>query len=280
MRLQIFFSIVIFFSSAKSIAQNPVFLWETEPVLSGPESVVFDPIRNLLYVSNLRKERQSDVFYGQEFISKINLDGKVVDLRWIENLSEPTGMCIFNDQLYIVERFGLVVYDLKTDRVDRKIRIPSNGFINDVTLGADSTIYVSDSSTETIFTVKNDRVSTWYSHPEISHPNGILYHNGMLLIDVNGDSTLKALDVTTHELREIAQLEKGIIDGIKVIEDDYLVSFLEGSLYRITENGKVTEILNTRDLPIHMADIEYIENRKLLILPAIWQHKLVAYQLE
>lgn len=277
-RLIIFHFILL--SALKIYAQNPEFLWETEAVFSGPESVVYDPVRDLLYVSNLRKNPEGDIFYGNEFVSKVNMKGEVIDLKWIEDLTEPTGVTIFNDQLLIVERFGLVVYDLKNDRIDKKIRIHFQGFLNDVTVGDDSTIYISESSTQTIYTIKDEEITTWYSGEEIARPNGILYDKGQLYINANMDSTIKVIDVNTKEIRTIAQMEKGIIDGIKKIEDDLLISFLEGSLYRVTMDGKITEILNTRDKQIDMADIEYIESKQLVILPAIWQHKLVAFRLK
>lgn len=272
------FTIILF--PLEIFAQIPVFLWETEAVFSGPESVVYDPVRNLLYVSNLRKNPDGDIYYGTEFISKVNMNGKVIELKWIEDLTEPTGICIFNDQLLIVERFGLVVYDLKNDRIDKKIRIHFEGFLNDVTVGDDSTIYVSESSTQTIYTIKNREIEKWFTGDEIKKPNGILYDKGQLFVNVNSDSTIRAIDVKTKSVSTIAQMEKGIIDGIKPIGNDFLISFLEGSLYRVTRNGQVTEVLNTRNKSIDMADFEFIESKNIVILPAIWQHKIVAFRLE
>ena len=272
--------IIILFAGFKLDAQIPEFLWETDAVFSGPESVVYDPNRDLLYVSNLKKNPQGDIFYGTEFISKVNMKGEVLELKWIEDLTEPTGLCIFNDQLLIVERFGLVFYDLKNDRIAKKIRIHFDGFLNDVTVGDDSTIYVSESSTQTIYSIKDKEITTWYSGGDITKPNGILFSNGQLFINVNGDSTIKSIDVKTKAVSKVAQMKKGIIDGIKNIEDDLLISFLEGNLYRVTMDGKITEILNTRRKEIDMADIEYIESKKIVIIPAIWQHKVVAFKLK
>lgn len=119
----------------------------------------------------------------------------------------------------------------------------------------------------------------WLSDKSISRTNGILFDNGKLIVGVNSDSTLKAIDVKTKAISPIAQLKKGIIDGIKPIGDDYLVSFFEGNLFRVTKAGKVTQLLNSRNIH-NLADFEYIESKRLLVVPALWQHKVIGYRLE
>ena len=267
----------VFFTSC---AQKLEKLWETEPVLESPESVVYDPVRDMLYTSCLRKERNSDQFYGNNFISKVDLKGNVVELKWIENLSEPTGICIFNDQLYITERYGIVVYDLKTDKVDRKIQIKTLRFLNDVTVADDSTIYVSESDTEKIYAIKGDEVSTFLDSAIVSRTNGLLFDDGMLLAGVNSDSTIKAINPATKEVSTMAQLISGTIDGIRPMGDDYLVSYYDGNIFQVSKNGNVKELLNTRDIPIRTADIDYIESKKILIIPTLWSNNLIAYQLK
>ena len=49
---------------------------------------------------------------------KRNLKGELVEAKWINHLTTPTGICICDDMLYIVERFGIIKYDLKADKLD------------------------------------------------------------------------------------------------------------------------------------------------------------------
>lgn len=277
---KIIFSTLVFVNLFTINAQQPVKLWETDTIFSGPESVVYDSVREFLYISNLRRYRNRDPYYGDDFISRINLKGEVVDLKWITNLTEPTGICIFNDDLYIVERFGVVVYDLKKDQIKKKIWIKSSHFLNDISVGNDSTIFVSASDSDMIYCFKNDKLSKCYQGHEIARTNGILYDGDKLIIAANSDSTLKEIDLKSGEITVIAQMKKGIIDGIKIIDDDYLVSYFEGILYRVTKEGSVTEILNTKADKINMADFEYIESKKMLIVPALWNHRIIAHRLE
>ncbi|MBN1924908.1 MAG: hypothetical protein JW798_03655 [Prolixibacteraceae bacterium] len=64
--------IVFIFISFTGFGQKVSKLWETEAVFSGPESVVYDPVRELLYVSNYAKKHEGCT-YGTEFISKMDL---------------------------------------------------------------------------------------------------------------------------------------------------------------------------------------------------------------
>jgi hypothetical protein len=262
-----------------SNAQKLVKLWETDTVFSGPESVVYDSIRDLLYVSNFTKKIK-DNQTGTEYISKVNIEGEVVDLKWIQDITRPLGVSIFNDQLYIVERKNIAIYDLKTDQLVKRVFIDSCRFINDVSVGTDSTIYVSECNTKVTYAIKNGKSEKWIDSDFASFPNGILFDKGNLIVAANGDSALKAVNVNTKEITLIAQMEKGIIDGIKTIDDDYLVSFYEGNIFRVTKNGKITELLNTRAEGINLADFEYIESKRLLIAPSLKSNKLVAYKFE
>lgn len=271
--------VILIFGLQLVKAQTPIKLWETEAILSGPESVVYDPVRELIYVSNFKKQNNDDKT-GTEFISRLTMNGEILDLKWITGLSEPLGISIFNDQLYIVERKDIAVYDLKTNKITNRFFIDSCKVINDVTVGPDSTIYLSECDTKVTYTIKNGKSTKWYKGDEASYPNGILYHKGKLLVDANGDSTLAAIDIATKIVSKIAQLPKGIIDGVKTIGDDYLVSFFEGNLFRITSDGRVTELMNTRAEGINIADFEYVESKRLLLVPALNSNKVIAYRLE
>lgn len=227
-----------------------------------------------------------DIYYGDDFISKVSLSGEIIELKWIRDITEPAGICISDDKLYIVERFGVVVYDLKSEKIQSRIRINSTHFLNDITISNNGTIYVSESDTDNIYSIKGKEVSIFYPPAEhqknagrISRPNGLLFDNGSLLVASNADSALKTIDIQSKQISVIAQMKKGIIDGIKPIGDDYLVSFFEGNLFLVTKKGEVTEILNTITNKTNMADFEYIESKGLLIVPALWQHKLVAYRM-
>jgi hypothetical protein len=272
------FICIIILTSFININAQPEKLWETNTVYKAPESVAYDSERGLLYVSNYTKAVKPGNVYGNCFISKSNLDGKVINAEWIGNLTTPTGICIFNDMLYIVERFGIVKYDLKTDKISDKFYIPQDGFLNDITVAPDTSIYVSVSDRDIIYKIKNGEVEEWLNSKEISNTNGILYEDGKLIVGVNADSKLKAVNITDKKVTDIAQLGHGIIDGIQKCDNGWLVSHFEGNLYFINPSGQVKELLNTRDKKINIADFKYIPEKELIVVPCLWQNKLIGYQ--
>lgn len=258
---------------------EPVKIWETDGIFKAPESVAFDGKRGFLYISNCNGSLNNGSPYGHQCISKANLKGEIIKFDWIENLTKPTGICINDDKLYIVERFGVVLYDLKTDKVSDKYYIKTSYFLNDVTIDPEGGIYVSESDTNVIYKILGRNVEKWLDSEEISRPNGVLFDNGKLLVAVNSDHSLKAVNISDKKVTKIANFGEGILDGIKKCRDGYLVSDFMGNLYLVKPSGQVTELINTRDAEINIADFEYIADKDMVVVPAMRKDKLICYRL-
>jgi len=272
----ILIGLFILAASADDIAQA-VKVWETEEIFKGPESAAYDSVRGLLYVSNYTAGLKIGGPYGNHSIAKARPNGELIQLHWIRNLTTPTGICVFKHKLYIVERFGVVEYDLKGDSVSNKYYIKTSKFLNDITVDKDMNIYVSESDSDIIYRIKNGQVEKWIEDEAISRTNGILADGNKLIMGVISDSSIKAADLVTKEIVEVAQLKSGIIDGIKKCGNNYLVSHFEGNLYLVSPGGKVAELLNTRTEKINIADFEYIEDKGLIVIPSLSNNKLLGY---
>ena len=61
-------------------------VWETEKIFELPESVIYDPTNDVLYVSNITDHPFNKD--GTGYISKIGLDGTVIEKKWIDKLVE------------------------------------------------------------------------------------------------------------------------------------------------------------------------------------------------
>ncbi|MFO7445178.1 MAG: hypothetical protein R6W90_02380 [Ignavibacteriaceae bacterium] len=256
----------------------PVKLWEIKDVYKAPESAAYDAKRNCIYVSNYTSGVGEGEFYGGHSIAKADVNGEVIELDWIKNITTPTGICIYDDKLYIVERFGVVEYDLEADKISNKYLIKSPSFINDITVGDDGSIYVSESNSDVIHRIFNGKVEKWMQGEKISKTNGVLYDNNYLIIGVNSDNYLKKINIEDKTVENIAFLGEGIIDGIKKCGDGYLVSHYLGNLYFVSQSGEVTELINTRSKEINIADFEYVEDTGLLIIPALRNNMLMGYK--
>src|SRR5690554_182042 len=78
-------------------------LWESDSVtLKGPESVLYDPNSNSLYVSSM----------GSGTIVRMDLNGKVIKSDWVTGLTSNKGSAIFNGLLYTAETSGVAIIDI------------------------------------------------------------------------------------------------------------------------------------------------------------------------
>ena len=59
-------------------------VWETEQIFELPESVIYDATNDVLYVSNITDHPFNKD--GTGYISKIGLDGTVIEKKWIDKL--------------------------------------------------------------------------------------------------------------------------------------------------------------------------------------------------
>lgn len=275
-RVLVFVMVLAGFSQAFGQAEK---LWETGEIYKGPESAAYDAKRDCLYVSNYTGRVETGGSYGEHCISKASLKGEIIKYDWIDSITTPTGICISSDKLYIVERFGVVVYDLEAGTIERRIYIKTAAFLNDITVDSEGLIYVSESDSNLIYRITGGSVEKWLDSEAISRPNGVLIDDGKLIVGVNSDNYLKAVDVSTKEVTKIAHLGPGIIDGIKKCGEGYLVSLFYGNLYFVTTSGEVKELINTRDEKINIADFEYIPDKNTVVVPALQNNKLLGYKI-
>ena len=130
-------------------------LWETPDDLKNPESVVYAPKQNVLFVSNIDgKPDQKD---QSGFISKVSpSNGSIVELNWITGLNAPKGMAIYDNnnsssRLYVSDITDLVEIDIGSGKIIKRFNAPGSTFLNDVALDDQGNIYVSDTVTNTIY---------------------------------------------------------------------------------------------------------------------------------
>lgn len=256
--------------------------WETDGVFYKPESVVYDEIRKQLYVSNYNKFPTA-IEPADDFISIVNLKGKLVELRWITGLKAPTGITIYEDHLFIVERDGISKYSIEEKERVEKYTITA-GFLNDVSINEEGSIYFTDSSprnlhASTVCATNKETVDT-IANDGIIGANGIFHHEGSLLVGSSGDMCLKEIGLKHREVNKVAQLDSGIIDGIKHYKgDQYLVSHWEGMLYLVSSAGMINELLDTKNDNINIADFEFIKGLNLIIIPTFNDNRVIAYRI-
>jgi hypothetical protein len=79
--------------------------------LKNPESVIYSPKQDILFVSNIDgKPNEKD---QKGFISKVSpSNGNIIELSWITGLNAPKGMAIYNNtKLYVSDILNDVASD-------------------------------------------------------------------------------------------------------------------------------------------------------------------------
>jgi len=267
-------------ADAVFLAEGVAQAWDTGKAFRVPESVVWDPDREVLYVSNF------DAFAGRgpagaQSISTVDLDGNVVDKDWVTGLTRPTGMALADGRLLVVDRSGLVEIDVETATITNRYPLPGVRFANDVAVAPDGTIYVSDSAGSKILRRQGGDFEVWIDGGEISQPNGLCVHGTKLLIGNNGDQRLKAVDLETAKVETVVHLPSGVIDGVRATRDgSVLLSHWQGRIYRVSPSGELTKIVDTSVPETNIADFEYVEEHDLFVTPSFYSNSVVAYKVE
>ncbi|MBN2429916.1 MAG: hypothetical protein JXQ27_00500 [Acidobacteria bacterium] len=241
-------------------------VWRTPAGLAMPESAVYDAKRNVVYVSNFGRALPP----GSQTLTRMTPDGTIIDQEWVKGLIYPTGMVLDGDKLYVVERRSVAVVDVATGQIDRRLAIPQGAFLNDIARDAAGNLYVSDSQKHVIWRCDDENFSVWLEDDSVRNPNGLLVHDGKLLVGCGGDSSLKAVDLAGKSVTPVVRFLQGIIDGIKVgPAGRYLVSVYEGKLYAVAPDGRAEKLLDTSAPGERLADFDYIPDRGLLLVPTL-----------
>ncbi len=249
--------------------------WLTPSIFGAPESVTFDPERELLYVSNYYLTPAG----GTEFISQVGLDGSMVKGRWITGLDHPTGITIHDGRVFFVERATLTEADLESGEILARHSIPDPGFPNDLCFDEEGNAYVSDGQQGRIYRFAGETVEIWLDGVPGFQPNGLFARGGELFAGDSGSGSVVAIDLENRTLRQVAFLEHGsIVDGLWVAEDGgVLTSDYNGRLYRFDPDGGRTVLLDTTRARHNLADLTYLPEQGLLVIPTLVGGHLRAY---
>ena len=248
--------------------------WESDSSFKVPESVLYSTADNMLYVSNIDGKSSEKDLKGS--ISKVSPDGKNIIHNWAINLSAPKGMGIYEKKLFVADLQEVVVIDINSGDVVERIVVPGSVFLNDITIAANGTVYVSDSQTGKVHQLKKSVVSTYLENK--ASING-LYADGNDLYLAVKDTLYKAdknkmLSVITTGMDESS-------DGIEMTNSkDFIVSCWNGIVYHIKKDGSKTVLLDTREQKINTADIGFDSAKNILYVPTFFNNKVAAYQLK
>ncbi|MFW5832008.1 MAG: hypothetical protein ACOCVA_07130 [Prolixibacteraceae bacterium] len=252
-------------------------LWESDTVLRTPESVLIDRERNILYVSNVNLNPwEKD---GNGFISKMDMQGNITELKWIEGLNGPKGMGLLGNSLFIADIDALVEANVETGEIINKLEFEGEPQLNDITVGQDGVVYVSGSNSQKIYAVENGNVDVYLEGKEGERFNGLYWEKDRMLLITSASSQFKEIDHDTKEVEVIAE-NMGHGDAIAPVGDDgYLTTSWAGKIFYVSDNGETTTLSDTEALEENAADLDYSIENQILYVPTFFKNQVKAYKL-
>ncbi len=266
--------VVTLFAFAAS-AQSLQRVWATPRVLKTPESVLYSPKTKTLYVSNINGKPSEK--NGQGFIARLSTTGKILQLRWVTGLNAPKGMAIKGKHLFVSDIDRLAEIDLRTGKIVRFFPAPKAKFLNDVTVGPDGKIYVTDTGLGAVFILQSGKLQVWKKDPILKGANGLAVEGDKLLIGTNGH--LVQADPKTGDLYVLVRVPHGIDGLVPVGDGKYVLSDWSGEIRLVTKRGAQVVLSNSTAEHINAADLGYIPSKKIILIPTFFDNRVIAKKL-
>ena len=120
-----------------------------------PESVGYDATAKVLYVGNFGSELKPAEKDGKGYISKVSVDGQILEERWApafgEILNKPKGIWVQGERMWTTDIDAVWVFDTKTKK-SKRLAIPGIEFANDPAI-VGNTLYVTDNRADALFSI-------------------------------------------------------------------------------------------------------------------------------
>ncbi len=278
---------VLFIAAATlAFAQANNARWTITDGISTPESAYVDTASRSIFISQVvGAPNEKD---GKGHIVRAGMDGKVIAPNWVTGLNAPKGLRSHQGTLWTADIDELIGISIANGRITSRVRIDGAQFLNDVAIGADGTVYVSDMMLSRIYAVKDGKATIFSDGPDMEWPNGLLVEGNRLIVAAWGkpeaDFSTKvpgrifAVDLKTKTKTLITPKPVGNFDGIEsdgkggFIATDYLA----GKLLHISPKGEVRTI---RQFMQGTADLAFIPSSRLAIIPHMNENRIAAWDI-
>ncbi len=253
--------------------------------LDGPEAVRFDPDQDVWFVANFSGD--PGIRDGNGFVSRVDArTGAVEDLRFatgtaLEPLHAARGMFITGDTLWVNDIDGVHAFDRLSGAhlgfVDLSPFDP--GFLNDITLGPDAALYVTDTDRSAMYRIAGRNVSIAARGEQLHGPNGVTWVpelGGLVLVPwrPGGSVTIWSPERGPRALGDFGGA--GRMDGVEWLEGRLLVaSQTDSTLYAVSPTSSLP-VVRVGAAP---ADIGVDPRRRLVAVPFVGEDRVDVWRL-
>lgn len=253
-------------------AQKLEKIWETDTTLVHPESARFDPKAKLLYVSNIGIRGKD----GTGFISKVGLNGKILDNYWVKGLTACKGLDKYGNLLYAAEPKSVAVIDIEKGVILKRIEVEGAVGLNDITVDSHGVVYVSDFYGNKVYRIENDKASVYVENMRMA--NGVLAIGSDLYILANNQ--LQKVDASKNVTNIVTGLDT-FPDGVEMVKPgEFVVTIYGGMIYYVKADGSKQLLIDTRTGPskTNSCDLGFDPSTNMIYVPTVTK-TLIAYKL-
>lgn len=264
---------------------------------STPESVLYDAEEDVYLVSNIAGSPVGADKNG--YITKLSPEGTVIAEKWIDGtqkgvtLSAPKGMGIHDGKLFVSDIDAVRVFDRATGKPVKSIKVPGAKFLNDIAVGADGSVYVSDTGvtltdkgfeptgTDAVWKVslKGAPVRLTPKKADLGRPNGLVAVGSDVWVVTFGAAELFRLGDKGAKA-DVATLPAGGLDGVVAAADGtlYITSWEAKAVWKGKPGAAFEPAFPglTLESP---ADIGHDTKRGRLLVPLFMGNQVLAFAL-
>ncbi|MBV7378473.1 SMP-30/gluconolactonase/LRE family protein [Maritimibacter dapengensis] len=253
---------------------------------TAPESAYYDADSGQIVVSNIGTFGPDGGQDGK--LSLVSPEGEMVNADWVTGLMDPKGMASMDGKLYVADATGLHVVDIASGALDETITLEGAQFPNDVAVGPDGAIYVTDMFAGGVYKVMDGAAEMFVPAGTLDLPNGIWAAQDRLVVGsmgkefvmaegrIEGAGALVAVDYGSGEKQVLEGAEEtGAIDGVVEIGGKLIYSDNPTGEIVAYENGALTTLSTTE---AGAADIGVMDN--MVLVPLMQGGKVMAMPVE
>ena len=260
--------------------------WSVTEGVDTPESVYVDTASGSIFVSIIAGQPGDRDGNGR--IMKLGPDGAVVSASWVTGLNAPKGLRSHNGTLWTADIDEVIGIDIAKGAISSRVKIDGAQFLNDVAVGDDGTVYVSDMLASKIYAVKDGKASVFAEGDAMEYPNGLLVEGDRLIVGGWGkpeaDFSTKvpghlfAVNLATKAKTLITPMPLGNIDAVEADgRGGYIVTdFPKGQLIQVMKSGEAHVLAQYM---AGTADLAFVPTGNIAIVPHMMENKITAYDL-